>query len=63
MRAVEGPAANERGARQETVSYKGTAKPLRDVWIALRVNMRNVLEATTLLADGTGRRSNATTKT
>ncbi|MDQ2817078.1 MAG: Rrf2 family transcriptional regulator [Candidatus Eremiobacteraeota bacterium] len=48
IRAVEGPLANVRGARPESVAYKGVARPLRDVWIALRVNMRNVLETTTI---------------
>ena len=48
IRAVEGPLANVRGTRPEQVKYIGSARPLRDVWIALRVNLRGVLEAVTL---------------
>ncbi len=48
IRAVEGPLANVRGTRPEQVKYSGSARPLRDVWIALRVNLRGVLEAVTL---------------
>jgi Rrf2 family protein len=48
IRAVEGPLANVRGTRPEQVKYNGSARPLRDVWIALRVNLRGVLEAVTL---------------
>lgn len=48
IRAVEGPLANVRGARPEDVKYYGAARPLRDVWIAVRINLRTVLEAVTL---------------
>jgi Rrf2 family protein len=48
IRAVEGPLANVRGARPETVAYEGPAVRLQDVWIALRANMRGVLEELTL---------------
>jgi Rrf2 family protein len=48
IRAVEGPLANVRGTRPEHVKYHGAARPLRDVWIALRVNLRGVLEAVTI---------------
>jgi len=48
IRAVEGPIANVRGVRPDDVEYTGSALPLRDVWIALRVNLRAVLEAVTL---------------
>ncbi len=44
VRAVEGPIANVRGAGPESVEYLGSAAPLRDVWIALRANLRAVLE-------------------
>src|SRR5438067_339135 len=43
IRAVEGPIANVRGLRPEQVEYAGTAAPLRDVWIAVRANLRAVL--------------------
>ena len=40
--------ANVRGARPETVEYAGSAAKLRDVWIAMRANLRAVLEELTL---------------
>lgn len=54
IRAVEGPLANVRGEYPEDVEYSGAAENLREVWIALRANMRAVLESVTLadLADG-----------
>jgi len=48
IRAVEGPIANVRGARPETVEYEGSAERLRDVWIAVRASLRSVLESVTL---------------
>ena len=48
IRAVEGPIANVRGERPEQVEYAGAAEPLRDVWIAVRANLRAVLETVTL---------------
>jgi Rrf2 family protein len=48
IRAVEGPLANVRGTRPESVQYEGVAEPLRDVWIAVRASLRRVLESVTL---------------
>ena len=48
IRAVEGPLANVRGLRPDSVSYQGAAEPLRDVWIAVRASLRSVLEHVTL---------------
>ena len=48
VRAVEGPIANVRGLGPETVEYVGAAEPLRDVWIAVRASLRNVVEHVTL---------------
>jgi Rrf2 family protein len=48
IRAVEGPLANVRGERPDRVEYAGAAERLRDVWIAVRANLRAVLEETTL---------------
>ncbi|MFE3292890.1 RrF2 family transcriptional regulator [Rhodococcus sp. NPDC059234] len=45
IRAVEGPLASVRGQRPEEVRYAGAAAPLLDVWIAVRVNLRAVLES------------------
>jgi Rrf2 family protein len=48
IRAVEGPLANVRGTRPEAVEYQGSAEKLKDVWIAVRANLRSVLESVTL---------------
>ena len=48
IRAVEGPLANVRGQAPESLAYPGAAGKLRDVWIALRANIRAVLEGVTL---------------
>ncbi|MGH3039967.1 MAG: RrF2 family transcriptional regulator, partial [Gaiellaceae bacterium] len=48
IRAVEGPLANVRGSRPESVEYSGPAARLQDVWIAMRANLRAVLEEVTL---------------
>ena len=48
IRAVEGPIANVRGERPEQVEYAGAAEPLRDVWVAVRANLRAILETVTL---------------
>ena len=48
IRAVEGPLASVRGARSEELAYVGSAEPLREVWIAVRASLRNVLESVTL---------------
>src|SRR3712207_2677860 len=54
IRAVEGPLANIRGEWPEAVEYQGAAEALRDVWIAVRADLRAVLESVTLtdLVDG-----------
>src|SRR5947199_4057850 len=48
VRAVEGPIANVRGVGPETVEYAGSAEHLREVWIAVRANLRAVLEHVTV---------------
>jgi Rrf2 family protein len=48
VRAVEGPLASVRGQGPETLSYQGQAEPLQQVWIALRANIRAVMEETSL---------------
>jgi len=55
IRAVEGPIANVRGQRPELVEYAGPAASLREVWIAVRANLRAVLEVVTLADLATGR--------
>lgn len=48
IRAVEGPLAEIRGLPPTEVVYSGSAKPLRDVWIAVRANLRAVLDHVSL---------------
>ena len=48
IRAIDGPLAGVSGRRPEEVEFKGTAEPLRDVWIAVRANLRAVLEHVTI---------------
>src|SRR4051812_27135500 len=48
VRAVEGPLATVRGQGPESLSYKGEAEPLQKIWIALRANIREVMEDTSL---------------
>ena len=55
IRAVDGPLANVRGDRPENTSYTGAAKPLTNVWIAVRVALRQILETTTLADVASGR--------
>jgi Rrf2 family protein len=55
IRAVEGPLVGVRGQRPEEVEYAGSAESLQQVWIALRSNLRKVLENVTV-ADVAGGR-------
>ena len=48
IRAVDGPLAAVRGERPEGVSYGGPAEPLQRVWIAVRKNLRDVVEHVSL---------------
>jgi Rrf2 family protein len=48
IRAIDGPLAGVSGQRPETLDFKGTSEPLRDVWIAVRASLRGVLEGVTL---------------
>lgn len=54
IRTVEGPLASVRGERPEDVTYDGAAEPLQRVWIAVRVNLRAVLEGVTIADIATG---------
>ncbi len=55
IRAVEGPLVGVRGQRPEELEYSGSAESLKQVWIALRANLRNVLEHVSVadVANGT----------
>ena len=48
IRAVEGPLANIQDSAPEETDYPGPAEPMRDVWVAVRANLRQVLERVTL---------------
>jgi Rrf2 family protein len=55
MRAVEGPLASVRGGPPEDTAYGGAAGALPRVWIALRSNLRAVVERVTLADIAAGR--------
>jgi Rrf2 family protein len=48
IRAVEGPLANIHESAPEDLHYAGPAERLRDVWVAVRANLRGVLESISL---------------
>ena len=48
IRAVEGPLVGVRGQRPEEIEYAGSAEALQQVWVALRANLRKVLEQVTV---------------
>jgi Rrf2 family protein len=55
IRAVEGPLASVRGGPPEEAAYAGASEALLRVWIAVRANLRGVLEHVTVadVASGT----------
>jgi Rrf2 family protein len=55
MRAVDGPLASVRGQRPEEVDYTGAAAQLQRVWIAVRHNLREVVEQVTVADLAAGR--------
>ncbi len=55
IRAVEGPLASVRGAPPEDAAYDGAAAALPRVWIAVRANLRAVVEHVTLADVAAGR--------
>ena len=55
IRAVEGPLVGVRGQRPEEIEYVGSAESLQQVWIALRANLRKVLEHVTLADVASGK--------
>ena len=48
IRAVEGPLASVRGGPPEDAAYPGVAGALPRVWIAVRANLRKVVEHVTV---------------
>jgi Rrf2 family protein len=55
IRAVEGPLASVRGGPPEDASYIGAAESLPRVWIAVRANLRKVVEHVTVADVAAGR--------
>ena len=48
IRVLEGPLAGVRGERPEQTSYTDAAEPLQQLWVALRANIRTVLEGVSI---------------
>ncbi|MEU8968899.1 Rrf2 family transcriptional regulator [Streptomyces monashensis] len=48
VRGVDGPIVSVRGERPTGLTYTGTARPLLPLWIALRANVRRILEGVTV---------------
>ncbi|WP_328371194.1 Rrf2 family transcriptional regulator [Streptomyces sp. NBC_00445] len=48
IRTVEGPLVSVRGVRPPDLSYTGPAESLLPLWIALRSNVREILEGVSL---------------
>jgi Rrf2 family protein len=48
IRAVDGPIVSVRGERPTGLTYTGSAEPLLPLWIALRANVRKILEGVTV---------------
>ena len=55
IRSVEGPLAHVRGAPPEEVHYHGPAEALEHVWIAVRANLRAVVEHVTVADVASGK--------
>jgi Rrf2 family protein len=55
IRAVDGPLANVRDMSLAELSYEGSAEALKDVWMAVRGSLREVLENVTLADLAAGR--------
>jgi Rrf2 family protein len=55
VRAVDGPLVSVRGVRPPELSYSGPAEPLLPLWIALRANVRRILEGVSLADVASGR--------
>ena len=54
MRAVDGPLAEVRGLRPEDTAYPAGTEVLQELWVALRANIRDVLESVTIAQLATG---------
>ncbi|MCW7943496.1 Rrf2 family transcriptional regulator [Streptomyces hygroscopicus] len=54
IRAVDGPIVSVRGERPTQLAYTGPAEPLLPLWVAVRANVRRILEGVTLADIATG---------
>lgn len=54
IRAVDGPLVTVRDERPTELEYAGSAQALLEVWVALRVSVRDVLDQVTLAGLVTG---------
>lgn len=55
IRVVDGPMVSVRGVRPPDLSYAGPAESLLPLWIALRANVRQILDGVTLADVVSGR--------
>ncbi len=55
IRGVDGPIVSVRGVRPTGLTYAGSAEPLLPLWIALRANVRRILEGVTIADIATGK--------
>lgn len=55
IRVADGPLVGVRGQRPEHLEYDGASAALQNVWIALRVNERRILESVSLSAVASGK--------
>lgn len=61
IRALDGPLAAVRGAPPEDAMYEGRSEHLRDVWVATRAALRDVLEHVSLADIESGQMPEAVT--
>lgn len=61
IRAVEGPLADVHGVRPEELEYEPGNEALQHLWIAVRANLRTVLEHVTLAHLASGKLPKAVT--
>jgi Rrf2 family protein len=55
IRAVEGPLASVRGESPGSIEFSGSAEPLGKVWVAVRANLREVLESVSVADIASGK--------
>ncbi len=48
IRAIDGPLATVAGVQPQELSYRGSARPYKEMWVAVRWNLRQVLESVTI---------------